>query len=273
MRNRVLLFASLFSLCAASSGAVPSTERLVAATTAGYPYYNTVNPDTYLLTQQGGFEGWFYSPFEVSDMASRGHELLAANNDSGTIARLNLDGGLVGLINTPANGIGGIAVGTNGDLFVSEDSSNQILRLNSTGNFLDMVFVPQPVGAMGVDSQDRLVYSVAHDPNSYNSLRDIVFFDFDLGQVVNTVNTQYRSILGLDFSDTNEILVVGSTEQYSSTAKISRLSLSGQSLGDILGPSNVRAITLVSSPEPSTALLVGLGLALLGRRKRPGAAR
>jgi len=39
-------------------------------------------------------------------------------------------------------------------------------------------------------------------------------------------------------------------------------------LGDILGPTNVNAITLVSSPEPSTALLVGIGLAFLGRRKR-----
>jgi len=99
-------------------------------------------------------------------------------------------------------------VASNGDLFISEDAENQILRLNANGNFLDMVFVAQPVGAIGVDSLDHLVYSVPHDPNSYNSLLDIVFFDFDLGQVVSTVNTQYRSILGLDFSDTNEILVV-----------------------------------------------------------------
>ena len=272
MKNRVgaLLFASLLSFCSIEAGAVPSTERLVAATSGYYPFGST-KPDTYLLTQQGGFEGWFYSPFAVSDMASRGHELLVANGDSGTIARLNLDGGLVGLINTPANGIGGIAVASNGDLFISERGGNQILRLNSSGNFLDMAFLSQPVGAMGIDAQDRLVFSMLHDPNSFNTPLDIAFFDFGLGQIVSTVNTQYRTILGLDFSDTNEILVSGNTQSFSNITKISRLGLNGQALGDILGPSNVSAITLVVSPEPSTALLLCGGLLAFATRRRAAA--
>ncbi|TMA30183.1 MAG: PEP-CTERM sorting domain-containing protein [Deltaproteobacteria bacterium] len=50
--------------------------------------------------------------------------------------------------------------------------------------------------------------------------------------------------------------------------KISRLGLNGQALGDILGPSNVSAITLVVSPEPSTALLLCGGLLAFATRRR-----
>ncbi len=60
----------------------------------------------------------------------------------------------------------------------------------------------------------------------------------------------------------------GSTSSFSSSTTISRLSLTGQVLGNILGPSNVSAITLVTAPEPSTALLFGLGLAFLAARRR-----
>src|SRR5262245_31981464 len=123
MRSLVgLLFVALVSLSSSGASAVPSTERLVAVTSS---YYSSAGkPDTYLLTQQGGFEGWFYAPFTVGDMASRGHELLIGHQDSGTIARMDLDGGLVGLINTPLSQIGGLAVASNGDLFVSEENSN-----------------------------------------------------------------------------------------------------------------------------------------------------
>jgi hypothetical protein len=270
--SRLLALGLILAIWSPAAYALTSTQNLVLSTSSNFSFNGSPLPNTYVLNQQGAFQGWFYSPFTPSDMASSGSTLLVANGSSGTIAKIGTDGGLVGLFNTPTAGISGLAVGSAGDLYVSVTNNREIMHLDSAGNVLGLDFTPSQVGAMGIDAKGELVFAA---PSSNFGSTNLTFFDFNLDKIVSTVSTSFNSINALDVSSTGEIWVAGVPYNNCCSQVLDRLGSNGQVLATLNGPPNVSAIALVPSPaapvpEPSTAALMGLGLAgvaLVQRRR------
>jgi PEP-CTERM motif len=269
--SRLLALGLFLAIWSPAARAVTSTQNLVLAT-SNFSFNGSALPDTYVLNQQGAFQSWFYSPYAPSDLASSGNAILVANSSSGTIAKVDTNGGLIGLVSTPTNGISGIAVGGSGDLYVSVSNNREIMHLDPTGNVIGLDFMPSQVGAMAIDGNGRLVFATSS--SSFSSPLSLSLFDFTLDAVVSTVSTSFSSINGLEISSTGEIWISGTPINSFSTQVLDRLAANGQILGTINGPSNIGAITLVPGPpvapvpEPTTGSLIGVGLAAVALARR-----
>ena len=225
------------------------------------------DPDVYNLDDDGQFESFFFSPFDVGDLAWSNSGLLVGHEDSGTIARVDERGGLLGLISTGVNRIDGLAVDSTGDIFVAEDGSNRMFRLNSAGTFLDLRFMPLQIESLGVDSSNNLIFAERTGTSS-SSTFDIVRWDYDNGVEVSRFSTNLRVVYGLTGLG-DDILAVGRESSCcsSSPSQIFRFGASGALVDAINGPQNMGSIA-AHAPEPGTALLMGLGLMGLSRTTR-----
>jgi outer membrane protein assembly factor BamB len=225
--------------------------------------YDEPRPDMYSFDAVGQFEGFFFQPFSVGDLAASNGELLIASSNSGTIARVDSGGGLLGLISTPADRIDGLAVASNGDLYVAEYSGNQLWRLDSSGNFLDMAFVMDDIQHLGIDPNDNLVYSRRSGTSSSSPL-ELVVFDFELG-VQTTTPTEFRRIGGLAVDALGLFVVAGTTSSYYSSIvnTVVYLDASGAEVSRFVGPSGIESLAVVTTPEPGTGTLLGASLAAL----------
>jgi WD40 repeat protein len=229
--------------------------------------FSSASPNVFHFDSAGGFEGFFFRPFDVGDFAvSKEGELLVGSSRSGTIARLDANGGLLGLISTPATAIHGLAVSSSNDIYVAEGSSNKLFRLDSSGNFLDLAFVNTNITHLSMNLNDDIVFT--RPSGGFNSPRELVIFDFASG-IQSTIPTPFLSIGGIAVAPGGEFLVAGRSGCCGSLNTISTLDANGSVLSSFIGPTNINALGVVVMPEPGAAGLLGLslaGLALLRRR-------
>ncbi len=252
-RTRFSVLAAVCLFLASSA----SAAILVSTTLPG----QSIGPDMYRLSDRARFEGTFFSPFPVGDLAWDGSALLIGSESTGMIARTDQRGGLLSLIYTPATSILGLAVDSQGNLYVAEGGSNRLFKLDSAGRLLDIRFMPQQIRALGITASDDLIFTRPSGSSSRTPF-DVVFWDFDTGEVSNFASTYVRvsgiTALGAD------VLLSGSTTNDGDETSLGLFSSTGTFIEELGGPAHVRSITS-HAPEPGTALLMGLGLAGLGR--------
>lgn len=262
------LVAAFTLLVAGPAFAAPIVSGDVFVTTSQSSFSNPT-PDTYHLEEDGDFKGFFFAPISIGDVAMNNatDEVLFGSSNSGAIVRTDSRGGYLGMINTQASQIRGLAVGSNGDLFVADSTNNQLLRLDGNGSFRDLTFLPDTISALAIDANDTLIYARSTGGSSFNP-QELVFLDFELG-VVKTVLTTLRGITGIAVTHHGEILVAGNdSSSCCSGSKIFRLDGAGNTLGQLVGPSNVSGLATAWAPEPGTGVLLGFGLVALARQRK-----
>jgi hypothetical protein len=233
---------------------------------------NSTFPDVYQLDQTGAFKGFFFSPFQASDVAvNKSGQILFASQNSGTIVETDATGSFQGFIATPIPAITGLAVEANGDIIAAD--GNQIYQLDPTGKFLNLIFSPVSINSsIGVDPNGNLLYPTSQ-----------CCFSASIGvlnlttRTTSTIATGLSSISGLDVDENGNIWAIGSQNVLPCNAGISggcnifELDSSGNILSSFVGPQGSNEIAVANLPEPGTALLMSVGVVGLAIVRRRGA--
>ncbi len=244
----------------------PSASAAIIVGTTDNFSSSSNDPDVYVLDDAGGFESYFFSPFRIGDLTWSAREsLLVGHESTGTIAEVDTTGGLINLFYTPADGISGLAQGSDGRLYVSEDNSNRLFTLDQAGNVEDITFMPTTITALDITLDGELVFVRSTGTSSFDP-KEVVFWDPDLGEI-SSFSIDLRYTFGIAVQDETIMVIGGSSSSSSATQLINTYSMDGTVLGSVNGPRNARTIT-AHTPEPGTALLIGAGLVGLGLRGR-----